>query len=147
MSFGATPILHASCVAVEGRALLITGASGKGKSSLALALMALGAVLVADDKVLVTVGRDGLWAEAPDRLKGFIEARGLGILRASACDRALVVAVVDLDKTAKDRLPRKETTLILGCELPLLHRVDNEVFAPALVQFLKGGMVDPDGEF
>lgn len=43
-------ILHASCVALDGRGLLILGPSGSGKSALALELMALGADLVADDR-------------------------------------------------------------------------------------------------
>ena len=44
----AAVLLHASCVAVAGRAVLITGPSGSGKSSLALTLLAHGAALVAD---------------------------------------------------------------------------------------------------
>ena len=43
--------LHASCIAVHGRGVLILGPSGAGKSSLALQLMALGADLVADDMI------------------------------------------------------------------------------------------------
>ena len=43
-------VMHASCVSYENHAVLILGPSGIGKSSLALQLMALGAVLVADDK-------------------------------------------------------------------------------------------------
>ena len=54
MTQGVAPlILHGSCVAVEGRGVLIVGPSGAGKSSLALALMALGAELVADDRTEV----------------------------------------------------------------------------------------------
>jgi len=47
----ATTTIHASCVAVDGKGLLITGASGSGKSALALQLMAFGAHLIADDRV------------------------------------------------------------------------------------------------
>ena len=45
--------LHASAVAIEGRAVLITGPSGSGKSGLALDIIALGARLVADDGVIL----------------------------------------------------------------------------------------------
>ena len=41
--------IHASCVAIDGRALLIEGASGDGKSDLALRLIDRGATLVSDD--------------------------------------------------------------------------------------------------
>lgn len=46
--------LHASAVALGPRGLLILGAAGAGKTTLALALVALGAELVADDRVLVS---------------------------------------------------------------------------------------------
>ena len=61
-----TPVLlHASCVAVKGRALLITGPSGTGKSALALQMMALGADLVADDQTLLQPRAGKLIATAP----------------------------------------------------------------------------------
>ena len=52
--------LHASAVALDGRGALLLGASGAGKSGLALRLMALGARLVADDRVLLRRGPEGL---------------------------------------------------------------------------------------
>ncbi|MEO1532556.1 MAG: serine kinase, partial [Pseudomonadota bacterium] len=45
--------LHASAVALGERGLLILGPSGAGKTRLALELVALGAELVADDRVIV----------------------------------------------------------------------------------------------
>ena len=54
-------ILHATAVAVAGRGLLIRGASGSGKSGLALEMMARGAQLVSDDRVIVSDRDDGLW--------------------------------------------------------------------------------------
>jgi len=44
--------LHASCVAFNGRAVLILGPSGAGKSALALDLMSRGGSLIADDQVI-----------------------------------------------------------------------------------------------
>ena len=64
-------IVHASCVARDGRAVLIRGASGSGKSGLALQLMALGAGLVADDRTRLWREGDifrrqrGNWPEQP----------------------------------------------------------------------------------
>lgn len=51
--------LHAAAVVVEGRAVLIAGASGRGKSTLAAALMRAGGQVIADDMVspMVTGGR------------------------------------------------------------------------------------------
>ena len=61
----AETIVHASCVTVQGRGVLITGASGSGKSALALSLMALGADLVADDRVILSLDRGRVMASAP----------------------------------------------------------------------------------
>ena len=54
-------ILHATCIAWQGRGVLIRGPSGSGKSALALGLMAHGAVLVADDRVKLSLqnGQEG----------------------------------------------------------------------------------------
>ena len=75
-------LLHASCVAISGRGVLIIGPSGSGKSALALQLMAFGASLVADDQTELTVQGGTLIARCPPTMSGLIEARGLGILRA-----------------------------------------------------------------
>ncbi|UWR50965.1 HPr kinase/phosphatase C-terminal domain-containing protein [Phaeobacter inhibens] len=136
--------MHASCVDVAGNGLLITGGSGSGKSTLALQLMAFGAALVSDDKVIVAVNDQGLEASAPEALHGMIEARGVGLLRASACSRSRLTAVVDLEQLETDRLPPQLETMILNQPIRLLRRVDGPQFAPALIQLLKYGSVNPD---
>ncbi|MCV6584191.1 MAG: HPr kinase/phosphatase C-terminal domain-containing protein [Marinibacterium sp.] len=137
-------IRHATAVAVAGRALLITGASGAGKSSLALRLMGLGAVLVSDDRVILHRDGDRILAHAPDAIRGLIEARGLGLLRAAICETAQIVALVDLDRTETERLPSPRTTEILGIAMPLLQKSEMTDFPAALVQYLKCGRKDPE---
>lgn len=137
-------ILHASCVALEGRGLLITGASGRGKSALALQLMAYGAQLVADDRVLVQLLDGQLIARAPEPIRGLIEARCMGLLHAQIRSPVPVAALVDLEQAETDRLPRRQTASLLGQALPLVKRVDAPHFAPALMQFLRCGALDPD---
>ena len=132
-------IIHASCVAWQGRAALIRGASGRGKSSLALELMAFGATLVADDRVVLQAGPGGITASAPDPLSGLIEARGIGLLNAEAARPASVVVVVDLDHEESTRLPEPREAELLGQSLPLLHTVKSPHFAAALLQYLKAG--------
>ncbi len=126
-------VVHASAVAIAGRGVLIVGASGSGKSGLALRLMALGATLVADDRVSLQRADGRLWASAPDRLRGLIEARGLGILRVPACDAALLALAVDLDRSPEARLPQPLTFTRLGVDIRLLLGRDVPNLASALM--------------
>lgn len=90
--------IHASCVAIDGRAVLIEGRSGTGKSDLALRLIDRGAQLVSDDyTVLLRQGSD-LIARPPDTLAGKIEIRGIGILdvpHKSDIPVAMLVVITD----------------------------------------------------
>ncbi|WP_212523721.1 HPr kinase/phosphatase C-terminal domain-containing protein [Actibacterium sp. MT2.3-13A] len=132
-------ILHASCVALSGRGVLILGASGAGKSALALELMARGAALVADDRTCLRAGPGGLVASAPASIAGLIEARGVGILRADAVPQAEVVLAVDLDRVEAERLPPPREIRLLDRKVSLLHKVENAHFPAAILQYLKRG--------
>ncbi|GGH35403.1 Hpr(Ser) kinase/phosphatase [Cribrihabitans marinus] len=136
-------ILHASCVSVEGRALLIRGASGRGKSALALQMIALGARLVADDRVVLSIEAGQIRAAAPAAIAGLIEARGLGLLRAPAAP-AEVAYVLDLDQPETARLPDPLETTLLGQPVPLLRAPPAPIDAAALMQLLRAGRVAPE---
>ncbi|MBD0864727.1 MAG: HPr kinase/phosphatase C-terminal domain-containing protein [Rhodobacteraceae bacterium] len=132
-------IWHAGCVAFSGRSLVITGASGTGKSALTLTLMAYGAGLVADDRVRLERVGSTITARAPDMISGLIEARFVGLLNAEPILSATVAAIVDLNQIEPDRLPPSRHTTVLGQSVPLFHRAPDPIFAPALMQFLKAG--------
>jgi HPr kinase/phosphorylase len=140
---GAALVLHASCVAYDGRGLLILGAAGAGKSSLALTLMAWGCALVADDRVELRPEGGRLVARAPAALAGLVEMRGVGLLRAAALPEANVVLVADLDRAEAERLPPYRQATILSLALPCLHKPATGCFAPALLQYLKAGRAEP----
>lgn len=131
--------LHASCVSVQGQGVLITGPSGSGKSSLALALMALGASLVADDQTTLSVVGDTVTATCPPPIFGMIEARGLGLLHAEALTHAAVRLVVDLSQTEALRLPPLRNVTYLGCTLPLVLGQSTPHFPAALWQYVRAG--------
>ncbi|WP_299829146.1 HPr kinase/phosphorylase [uncultured Roseobacter sp.] len=139
---GATTI-HASCVAYRGRGVLILGESGRGKSALALQLMAYGADLIADDRTEVTLTGGVVHAAPPRALAGLIEARGVGLLTAEHAGSAEVVLTVDLDTPETARLPAVHTAHVVGVPIPCLHKVDSAYFPAAILQYLKAGRRDP----
>ena len=139
---GSADTRHATCVAVGGRGLLILGASGSGKSALALRLLALGAVLVADDRVDLCRRGDAVMARAPAALAGLIEARGVGILYAPSLPEARVGLIVDLDREETLRLPPRRTATMCGIAVDLVFGLPQGHFAFALLQYLAHGRAE-----
>lgn len=134
-----TTIVHASCVSIGGRAVLIMGPSGAGKSALALQLMALGAGLVADDRCALSRRGAGLIARAAPNLAGLIEARGVGILHAPAVAEAVVHLVVDLSQPEPDRLPPRRSVTLLDATCDLVFGSQAAHFPAAILCYLKYG--------
>lgn len=132
-------ILHASAVALNGAAVCICGASGTGKSALALQLMAFGAELISDDGCRIWVESQNLWVGAPATIRGKIEARGVGILNAVPAPPARLELWVDLDQAEEHRLPPQRQKVYLGVSRPIVHNAHAQHFAAAILQFLKAG--------
>ena len=126
--------VHASCVAIGGRAVLIGGRSGRGKSDLALRLIDRGAALVSDDYTLVQRRERRLIAAAPETIAGKIELRGVGILEYPAVRDVPIALFVDLDLDAA-RLPdTDEKRLVAGVPLPVIGLSAQEPSAPIKVE-------------
>lgn len=138
MSAAGPLLIHASCVAVAGRAVLITGPSGSGKSAMALALMAAGAALVADDQTELSLESGRLLARCPPALSGLIEARGLGLLTCDPAPPAEVALVADLSRPETDRLPPRRSITLLGQPVDLVLGQGNPHFPWAVLCYLKG---------
>ena len=111
---------HASTVAADGRAVLITGPSGSGKSDLALRLIDRGFTLVSDDQTIVRRDGSRLIASAPPNIAGKLEIRGVGIVEMETVKDVPVALVVQLTSEI-ERLPdeRRERP-VLGIKLPLV---------------------------
>ncbi|MDG5487143.1 HPr kinase/phosphatase C-terminal domain-containing protein [Sphingomonas sp. BGYR3] len=125
--------IHATCIAIQGRAVLIEGASGSGKSDLALRLIDRGASLVSDDYTLVQ-RRDGqVMASAPDRIAGRIEVRGVGIVDMPFVAGVPVAMTVQLH-AQPPRLPDENRRHLLGTTLPVLVLNPFEQSAPIKVE-------------
>lgn len=113
-------VVHASAVAFAGRAVLILGGSGSGKSALALALIGRGGALVADDRVMLERRGRAVVARAPATIAGLIEARGVGLLRVPSVSEAVVTLAVDLERRPEARMPQREAITYLGMSIVLI---------------------------
>lgn len=131
-------LLHASCVVSNGAAVLIRGRAGRGKSGLALQLIAMGAGLVADDRTRLWRAGGQVMADAPDRLRGLIEARQVGLLAVPAAGPAPLALVVDMDSEETERLPERRFTRLVGVELPLARKSNMTHFPAAILAYLRG---------
>jgi len=134
--------VHASAVALWGRGVLVLGAAGAGKSSLALTLMAHGARLIADDRTCLAPRDQRLLAWAPKTLLGRIEARGVGILFADPAPPTPIALAVDLDQAEADRIPPKRSWAHCDIAVPLILGRANPSLPHAILQWMKGGRAD-----
>ena len=110
---------QATCVAINGRGLLIEGRPGSGKSSLALALIDRGAVLVGDDGVALEVRGKRLWALPAPSTRGLMEIRNVGIIEMPVTE-APVCLLVAPDAAAPRFVEAADSTDIAGCAIPTL---------------------------
>ena len=135
--------LHGSAVAAGEHALLITGAAGTGKTTLALEMIALGAELVADDRVSTwpeRTGSDGagrLWLSAPPNITGLVEIRGFGLVRLAVRPRAALRLIADLDHGESVRLPPRRRRVLSGIACPVILCKGRPGLAAALTCLLR----------
>ena len=114
--------LHqASCVAIGGRGVLIEGPPGSGKSSLALALIDRGAVLVGDDGVSLAARGEQLLASPAPHIAGLLEVRNVGLLPVPAVSDIPVALVLMLDPDAPRFIEQAEAAARAGITLPLVR--------------------------
>lgn len=142
--------MHATCVAFAGKAVLLRGPPGAGKSDLALRLIAgptpdgaPPAALVADDQVAITRNGVRLTVRAPETIAGMLEVRGVGIRQVRAVPEAAVALIVDLvaseaiPRLPPDPLPSED---ILGLPVSTTRLAPFEPSAPVKLRLLMGAL-------
>jgi serine kinase of HPr protein (carbohydrate metabolism regulator) len=126
--------VHATSVAIGGRAVLLGGRPGMGKSDLALRLIDRGATLISDDYTHVRRIEGKAIAAAAPNILGKIEVRGVGIVELPTVQDVPVALFVDLDSEPA-RLPEPgETLSVAGIAIPVAHLSGLEPSAPLKVE-------------
>jgi HPr kinase/phosphorylase len=133
-------LVHATTVALGRAAILLRGASGAGKSDLALRFLAapptwpigrLPRLLVSDDQTRLALDAGRLIATAPAAILGKLEVRGVGIIDVTVAPPTELRLVVDLVATADlERLPESDKIEFLGVSVPLCKLTPFEASAP-----------------
>jgi serine kinase of HPr protein (carbohydrate metabolism regulator) len=127
--------VHGSCVDVGGIAVLIRGASGRGKSDLTLRLIDQGGRLVADDQVVLEARGDEVIASPPEPIRGVLEVRGLGLVEVESVGQGRLGLVVDLvDGGAVERMPEAVFETIEGARVRVMKLDPFEASAAAKVR-------------
>jgi HPr kinase/phosphorylase len=138
--------IHATCVALGDTGILLRGRSGSGKSDLALRLIDGGALLVADDRVALSLETGRVVARPPAALAGYLEIRGVGPMPVPSVAAATVSLVVDLaDRTTIERLPVPRSCAYLGVILPLAALDPFEISAAAKLRMMAQAVADTAG--
>jgi HPr kinase/phosphorylase len=129
--------IYATSVVFCGHGLLLRGASGCGKSDLALRLMDAGGTLIADDHTIVEAMDGKVYAAPPESIRGLIEVRGVGLLQVPYCASARLHAVIDcVVPGTVERLPEARSAEFSGISLPLWSLTPFEASAVAKIRML-----------
>jgi serine kinase of HPr protein (carbohydrate metabolism regulator) len=127
-------LANVSCVAIGGRAVLIEGEPGSGKTSLALALIDRGATLIGDDGVVLEEREGRLWAAPPPNIAGLLEVRNVGLVTLPTCAAPLAL-VIRFDADAPRSVDVAERVERRGHALPLVPLYPASAALPLRAEF------------
>jgi HPr kinase/phosphorylase len=146
---GSDFLVYGTCVALGGRAAILQGPSGSGKSDLALRFLTMPVnlevfsgtgdeaagrpMLVSDDQVIVRSAGGRLLVRPPGAIAGKLEVRGLGVIDAAYRAEAELALIVAL--TAPENVPRipakaRPVVMLLGTPTPLIKLAPFDASAP-----------------
>ena len=129
--------IHATCVSINSKGVLIIGDSGSGKSDLALRLITMfSAKLVSDDRTDVFSDSGIIKAKAPNTLKGLLEVRGIGIIKQEYLKETKVDLVIKLTTDKIERMPLPQSYKIENIDIPMYYINPFESSAPSKVMVM-----------
>ena len=142
-----TRLPNVTAVAIDGRALLIAGESGAGKSSLALALIDRGATLIGDDGLIIDEVDGHPLACPPKTTRGLLEVRNVGLVELPTCE-APISLVLQLTTLAPRYPMELARTTLGGVGVPVLPFRPGDATQALRAEFALGkhGMAVPHGE-
>lgn len=109
-----------TAISYKNQAVLITGPSGVGKTTLALHLIEKGAKIIGDDVVEIFIKNNQLFCKSKPKLKGVIEVRGLGLVSGLKVAKPTKVAcLVRLHNQKTDRMPEMKMIALLDKKIPV----------------------------
>lgn len=130
------PNIHGTAILIGERGVLITGPSGAGKTTLALALLdhyrirGLFSRLVGDDQLFAAAHGSRLVCRAPASIAGLAEVHGIGPRPLAFEPAAVIDLVVRLVEPAEmARLQDEATETIDGCRMPRIDVARQNVTA------------------
>ncbi len=141
----APELIHGTAIAAGRRAAILLGPSGSGKSDLALRcllhpltpLTPDAVLLIADDQILIERRGAVLIARAPERIRGLLEVRGIGVIQVPSVARGAVPVALLVELTAADKIERlpdpPPRAALAGATAPLLRVAPWEASAPGKV--------------
>lgn len=121
-----TNTIHANCLFLGDKGILLTGPSGCGKSALTLALIERAewakqrALLVSDDYTEILEKNGRLYGRPPAALAGGIEIRGAGLYAMAFKEEAVIDFVVTLGEDY-ERFPTGKMVSFCGIEMPVFN--------------------------
>lgn len=129
---------HGTAVArqIDGtwRAVMLRGASGSGKSDLALRLLDRGWSLVADDRVVLRAGEEDVWASSPPSLAGRLAVAGLGVVKVEFIDEAPLAMLAQLESSPESFPLDSGLRTVCGRAVPVVRLNAFWPSAPLIVE-------------
>ena len=116
--------IHANCLKIGNKGIILAGASGSGKSVLTLSLLERShwaqkdSILVSDDYTDLTSKNGKLYGQCPATLRGGIEIRGAGLYQMPFLSEVAVDFIVELGNDY-ERFPSGKKLTYFGISVPL----------------------------